>query len=86
MTEIMPVPRNLSFTVLPAGGLASSLLEPQATRESAMTRARRVARNFFIIYFSFLKFIFAPGPGGKNNENQSLRMDAPSRSAVGSVS
>lgn len=26
MTEIMPVPRNLSFTVLPAGGLPSFLI------------------------------------------------------------
>ena len=25
MTEIMPVPRNLSFTVLPAGGLPSAV-------------------------------------------------------------
>ena len=24
MTEIMPVPRNLSFTVLPVGGLAGA--------------------------------------------------------------
>ena len=24
MTEIMPVPRNLSFTVLPAGGLSGN--------------------------------------------------------------
>lgn len=25
MTEIMPVPRNLNFTVLPAGGLGRAL-------------------------------------------------------------
>jgi len=32
MTEIMPVPRNLSFTVLPAGGLRHLLLFFACTR------------------------------------------------------
>ena len=49
-------------------------------------QSKEGCKKLFHHSFLLLKFIFAPGPGGKNNENQSLRMDAPSRSAVGSVS
>ena len=33
MTEIMPVPRNLSFTVLPAGGFRALFYIPAVWRE-----------------------------------------------------
>ena len=49
-------------------------------------QSKEGCKKLFHHSFLLLKFIFASDPGGKNNENQSLRMDAPSRSAVGSVS
>ena len=39
MTEIMPVPRNLSFTVLPAGGLPGSLFTPRRRGGNAAPKA-----------------------------------------------
>ena len=43
---------GLGLEVQPVHGTLSSSLAPQATRDRAMTRARIIARNFFMIWFT----------------------------------
>lgn len=56
MTEVMPVPRNLSFTVLPAGGLCPSFFSANilsiliANNLSIASDCSVLSYNYFIIY------------------------------------
>lgn len=48
MTEIMPVPRNLSFTVLPAGGLLPPFFSAEKN-DSTMVRIEERRGGAFIM-------------------------------------